>query len=209
VELEVFWESDLPGRIHTCRVPSGKFPIAAEEAGELLTDAELRSLVITLMSAGHGTVQHQLGNAMSAFMAHPQQWRLLAAEPALAAQAADEVVRFCPSALLGLPRIAKAGVEVNGVEFAAGSCVLPITGSANRDASVFEAADTLDISCKRLPHLTYGGGIHYCLGAALARVELQEALPLLASLSCLGIEGFAAVGACFYPSQRTSPAPRS
>jgi cytochrome P450 len=150
VELEVFWESDLPGRIHTCRVPSGKFPIAAEEAGELLTDAELRSLVITLMSAGHGTVQHQLGNAMSAFMAHPQQWRLLAAEPALAAQAADEVVRFCPSALLGLPRIAKAG-----------SCVLPITGSANRDASVFEAADTLDISCKRLPHLTYGGGIHY------------------------------------------------
>jgi cytochrome P450 len=59
--------------------------------------------------------------------------------------------------------------------------VLPITGSANRDASVFEAADILDISRRRTTHLTYGGGIHYCLGAALARVELQEALPLLAS----------------------------
>jgi cytochrome P450 len=80
--------------------------IAAEEAGELLTDAELRSMVITLMSAGHGTVQHQLGNAMAAFTAHPDQWRLLAAEPGLAAAAAEEVVRFCPSALLGLPRIA-------------------------------------------------------------------------------------------------------
>jgi cytochrome P450 len=155
--------------------------IAAEEAGELLTDAELRSMVITLMSAGHGTVQHQLGNAMAAFMAHPDQWRLLAAEPGLAAAAAEEVVRFCPSALLGLPRIAKVDIELNDLEFAAGSCVLPITGSANRDASVFEAADTLDISRRRTTHLTYGGGIHYCLGAALARVELQEALPLLAS----------------------------
>ncbi len=155
--------------------------IAAEEAGELLTDAELRSMVITLMSAGHGAVQHQLGNAMSAFMAHPDQWRLLAAEPGLAPAAADEVVRFCPSALLGLPRIAKADIELNGVEFAAGACVLPITGSANRDASVFEAPDTLDISRKRATHLTFGGGIHYCLGAALARVELQESLPLLAS----------------------------
>lgn len=154
--------------------------VAAEEAGELLTDAELRSMVITLMSAGQGTVQHQLGNAMSAFMKHPEQWRLLAADPGLAAQAAEEVVRYCPSALLGLPRIAKADFELNGVQFAAGACVLPITGSANRDASVFEAPDTLDISLKRATHLTYGGGIHYCLGAALARVELQEALPRLA-----------------------------
>jgi cytochrome P450 len=155
--------------------------IAAEEAGELLTDAELRSMVITLMSAGHGTVQHQLGNAMAAFMTHPDQWRLLAAEPGRAAAAAEEVVRFCPSALLGLPRIAKTDIELNGTPFAAGTCVLPITGSANRDASVFEAADTLDISRERTAHLTYGGGIHYCLGAALARLELQEALPLLAN----------------------------
>ncbi|WP_203912171.1 cytochrome P450 [Rhizocola hellebori] len=155
--------------------------IAAEEGGELLTDGELRSMVITLLSAGHGTVQHQLGNAMSAFMAHPQQWELLAAQPNLAIQAAEEVVRYCPSALLGVPRIAKSAFALHGVDFPSGACILPVTGSANRDASVFEAADTLDIGRRRSTHLTYGGGIHYCLGAALARVELQEALPRLAA----------------------------
>jgi cytochrome P450 len=155
--------------------------IAAEEAGELLTDAELRSMVITLISAGQGTVQHQLGQAFAAFMEHPRQWRLLADEPTLAAQAADEVVRYCPSVLLGVPRLVKTDVEIGGVPFSAGALLVPITGSANRDAAVFEDADVLDISRPRAsPPLTYGGGIHYCLGAALARAELQEALPLLA-----------------------------
>ena len=155
--------------------------VAAEEAGDLLTDAELRSLVITLMSAGHGTVMHQLGNAMAAFMAHPDQWRLLAEDPTLAARAAEEVVRFSPAALLGLPRIASSDVELHDLRFAAGSCVLPITGSANRDRLAFPDADRFDITRQGRAHLTYGGGIHYCLGAALARVQLQEALPLLAS----------------------------
>lgn len=165
------------------RAPTGDLLsalIVAEESGELLSGAELESMVITLMSAGHVTVQHQLGHAMAAFMAHPEQWRWMADQPALAAQAADEVVRYCPSSLLGVPRIAKVDVEVNGVRFPAGACIVPVTGSANRDARVFEAADTFDISRTRAPHLTYGGGTHYCLGAALARVELQEALPLLA-----------------------------
>ncbi len=145
-----------------------------------LTEAELRSLVITLMSAGQGTVQHQLGNAVAAFLAFPDQWRLLAADSSLAGQAAEEVVRFSPAALLGVPRIAKEDVVLNGVRLPAGSCVLPITGSANRDAAVFDEPDRLDVTATRTAHLTYGGGIHYCLGAALARVELQEALPRLA-----------------------------
>jgi cytochrome P450 len=147
---------------------------------QALTEAELRSLVVTLMSAGQGTVQHQLGGAMTAFLAFPDQWRLLSADPSLAERAAEEVVRHSPSALLGLPRIAKEDVVLNGVQLPAGSCVLPITGSANRDAAVFDEPDRLDITATRTAHLTYGGGIHYCLGAALARVELQEALPRLA-----------------------------
>ncbi|PRY40791.1 cytochrome P450 [Umezawaea tangerina] len=146
-----------------------------------LTEAELRSLVITLLSAGHGSVRHQLGNAMAAFLAHPDQWRLLAADPSLAEQAAEEVVRHSPSALLGLPRVVKEDIRVNGTTFAAGSWVLPVTGSANRDAAVYDEPDRLDITVARTAHLTYGGGIHYCLGAALARVELQEALPRLAA----------------------------
>lgn len=154
--------------------------VTAEEGGELLTDAELRSMVITLMSAGQSTVEHQLGNAMAAFMAHPKQWRLLSADPALAARAAEEVVRYSPSTLLGVPRLVKTDVELNGLQLATGACVVPMTGSANRDAAVFDDPDSFDITRQRAPHLTYGGGIHYCLGAALARVELQEALPLLA-----------------------------
>ena len=179
--LGVFIDELLDQRRGTPRDDLLSALVAAEEGGELLTDAELRSMVITLMSAGQGTVQHQLGNAMSAFMAHPRQWRLLADEPRLAAKAADEVVRFCPSALLGLPRIAKIDIELNDQPLPAGACVLPITGSANRDESVFEEPDTLNIARTRTTHLTYGGGIHYCLGAALAKAELQEALPRLAT----------------------------
>lgn len=146
-----------------------------------LSDAELRSMVVTLMSAGQGTVQHQLGNAMAAFLTHPEQWRLLGDRPDLAARAAEEVVRFCPSALLGVPRIAKSDVTINDVLFPAGSCILPVTGAANRDPLTFPAAATFDITRTGAPHLTYGGGIHFCLGAALARVELQESLPRLAA----------------------------
>ena len=94
---------------------------------------------------------------------------------------AEEVVRYCPSALLGVPRIAKVDVELKGLTLTAGSCVLPVTGSANRDESVFDRPDTLDITRPRTGHLTFGGGIHFCLGAALARVELAEALPRLAA----------------------------
>jgi cytochrome P450 len=155
--------------------------ILAEESGELLSDAELRAMVITMLSAGQGTVQHQLSHAVAAFAAYPEQWRLLAARPQLAADAAEEVVRFCPSSVLGVPRIAKVEVELHGTAFPAGTCLLPITGSANRDSAVFDRPDTLDITRRRATQLTFGGGMHYCLGAALARVELQEALPRLAA----------------------------
>jgi cytochrome P450 len=164
--------------------------ILAEESGELLSDAELRAMVITMLSAGQGTVQHQLSHAIAAFTAYPEQWRLLAARPDLAANAAEEVVRFCPSSVLGVPRIAKADVDLHGTVFPAGTVLLPITGSANRDSAIFDRPDTLDIDRRQRPQLTFGGGMHYCLGATLARVELQEALPrLAASLRDLAPDG--------------------
>jgi len=155
--------------------------VAAGEAAEPLTPAQIRSLVLTLMSAGHDTVRHQLGNAMAAFLDHPEQWRMLAAQPELSAQAAHEVVRFSPASILGLPRVAAADIELCGLPFARGDWILPITGSANRDPRVFASPDSFDIARPRSPHLSFGGGIHFCLGAALARVELQVALPILAS----------------------------
>lgn len=156
--------------------------IAAEEAGDLLSDAELRAMIITLMSAGHHTTVRQLGNAMAAFIAHPEQWQALRADPSLAAQAAEEVVRFAPAAVLGVPRIAKAEVVVRERSFAPGTCVFPITGAANRDPRVFTDPDRFDITVRRPAHLTYGGGIHHCLGIALARAELQESLLALTAV---------------------------
>lgn len=155
--------------------------IAAEEAGDLLTDAELRSMIITLMSAGHHTTVRQLGNAMATFMANPDQWQLLRADPSLAAQAAEEVVRHSPAAVLGVPRIAKSEVVLREQTFAPGTCVFPITGAANRDPRMFSEPDRFDITQRRRPHLTYGGGIHHCLGIALARAELQESLLALSA----------------------------
>jgi cytochrome P450 len=154
--------------------------VTAEEAGELLSDEELRSMIITFLSAGHDTVLHQLGNAVAAFLEHRDQWRLLAATPELAPRAAEEVVRYCPAALLGVPRVATEAVEIRGRRFEEGAFIMPITGSANRDARVFESPDRFDITCERRTHATFGGGIHFCLGAALARAELEISLPLLA-----------------------------
>jgi cytochrome P450 len=134
-----------------------------------------------LMAAGNGTTLHQLGHALTTFMAHPQQWQLLADHPALAVSAAEEVVRFAPASLLGLPRVVKADFQLHDRHFAAGDGVLPVIGSANRDPRAFADPDRFDIArSRRQPPLSYGGGPHYCLGAALARLELREVLPLLA-----------------------------
>ena len=155
--------------------------IAAEETGDLLSDTELRLMIVTLMSAGHHTMVNQLGHALVAFMAEPEQWQILRADPSLAQQAAEEVVRLSPAALLGVPRVARTEVVVRDLTIAAGTCVLPLIGAANRDPAVFTAPDRLDITSKRRPHLTYGGGVHHCLGFALARGGLQEALTALAA----------------------------
>lgn len=155
--------------------------IAAREDSDQLTDAELRSLIMSLMSAGHHTTTMQLGNAMVAFLAHPEQWQRLRGDPALLAQAAEEVVRFAPAALLGVPRLAKADIELRGVRIPAGSVVVPLTGAANRDPEAFDDPDVFDITRGRpRPIMTYGAGIHHCLGVALARAEIQEALGALA-----------------------------
>lgn len=154
--------------------------VLAEEAGELLTNEELRSMIITFLSAGHGTVTHQIGNAVATFMEHHDQWRLLATTPELAPRAAEEVMRYSPASILGVPRVATEAVEIRGRRFEEGAFIMPITGSANRDPLVFASPDRFDITCERRTHATFGGGMHFCLGAALARAELEIGLPMLA-----------------------------
>lgn len=155
--------------------------VVAGEGGELLTPAELRAMVITLMSAGSGTVTQQLGHALLTMLTQPALWHQLATAPAMVPPIIEEIMRVAPSVVLGVPRIAIADLELNGLAIPAGSCLLPITGSANHDERVFANADTVDPTRDPHPHLSFGGGMHRCIGAALARAELAEALPILAS----------------------------
>jgi cytochrome P450 len=153
--------------------------IEAEEAGERLSSAELRLMVATLLFGGQDTTRNQLGLALATFIEHPDQWRLLADKPELAAQAVEEVFRIAPTAPAN-GRVATEPITLDGLEIPAGTVLHILTVAANNDPALF-GTDGFDITVPRpAPQLTFGGGLHYCLGAPLARAELAEALPILA-----------------------------
>jgi cytochrome P450 len=152
--------------------------VEAEDGGDRLSDEELLALIGGLLFAGFDTTRNQLGLAMWLFAEHPDQWELLAARPELTAKAVEEVLRF-QGAVGAAPRLVVEGFELDGYRFEAGMMVALSTGAANHDPAAFDDPGVLDISADREPQLTFGGGPHYCLGANLARAELQEALPLL------------------------------
>lgn len=153
--------------------------VAAEDAGERLTAGELVMLVTILIFGGLDTTRCQLACAAATFCERPDQWRLLAERPDLAGRAAEEILRFEPAGA-GAPRVAVCDFEFGGVAFAGGDIVLPSTMAANRDPDAFIEPDRFDVTAQRgTGQLTFGGGAHYCLGAALARAELVEVLSLL------------------------------
>src|SRR5215207_4249907 len=155
--------------------------IAAEEAGDRLTTEELVMMVEAVIVAGTDTTRNQLGCAVALFAEHPEQWALLAERPELAGRAVEETMRFF-GAVRGTGRFASEDIEYRDVLFPAGTFIAPSMATANYDPSVFSEPEVFDITREPAgqPQLTFGLGIHYCLGAALARAELQEALPLLA-----------------------------
>jgi len=154
--------------------------IAAEEAGDRLTGAELRAMITVLIFGGQDTTQCQLACAMASFLDHPDQFETLAGQPELAARATEEVLRFEPAGS-GSPRVALEDVERHGFLIEAGTVVLPSAPAANRDPDAYPDPDRFDVARESpQPMLTLGGGTHYCLGASLARAELEEALPLIA-----------------------------
>jgi cytochrome P450 len=153
--------------------------IRSEEDGDRLTHDELLMLSATLLSAGTDTTRNQLAAAVQVLSAHPDQWDLLARQPELAAGAVHELMRYYP-VIFGTIRQAAADVELAGVRIPAGTIVLANTAAANRDPVVYEHPDRLDITREGAPPmLTFGGGVHYCLGAHLARLELIEALRVI------------------------------
>ena len=163
--------------------------IKAEEAGDRLSDDELRNLVLNILVGGVDTSQSQLAHAIRLLAAHPDQWELLRSDPrGLASAAVDEALRFEPITPF-TARILIDEVEHRGVTFPAGSIVLVSAWHANREEVEPDAFDlTAERGGARL--LTFGAGIHYCVGANLARAEMQEGLAFLAErVSSLAVDG--------------------
>jgi len=153
--------------------------IQAEDGGDRLSPIELRSMIGALLFAGYDTTRNQLGIAMALFAQHPAQWRLLGGNPGLVNRAVEEVLRFMGTVTVA-PRITCAEVEIGGYRIPPGTLLTLSTGAANHDPAAHDQPGLFDIAAERpLPPLTFGGGPHYCLGANLARAEMQESLAIL------------------------------
>ena len=163
--------------------------IQAEDGGDRLSGPELRSLIASLLFAGYDTTRNQLGIGLFLFTRFPDQWRLLGERPELAPKAVEEILRFQGTVSVA-PRVAFETLEVGGYEVPAGTIVSLSTAAANHDPDVHREPEVFDVTRDREPPLTFGGGPHYCLGANLARAEMQEALVELARrMPDLGLDG--------------------
>ncbi|MFF2957846.1 cytochrome P450 [Streptomyces sp. NPDC057963] len=154
--------------------------IEARDGGDRLSELELVDLCVGILVAGHETTASQIPNFVLTLLDHPDQLARLRAEPELVPNAVEELLRFVPlGSGAGQPRYATEDIEVGGTLVRAGSPVLVAVGAANRDALRFTAPGVLDIARAGNQHLGFGHGVHHCLGAPLARLELQEALGAL------------------------------
>jgi cytochrome P450 len=154
--------------------------VRAEANGARLTRREILDLVAVLLLAGVDNTRNQLAAAVEVFSDRPYQWALLAERPEFARQAVEEVMRHWPTSFTAV-RVAREDVDVEGVLFPAGTYAVLNTAAANRDPKTYDDPERLDITRKGAPAmLTLGVGVHHCLGAHLARVELAEALVVMA-----------------------------
>ena len=150
-----------------------------EEQGEKLSATELIATCVLLLNAGHEASVNGFGNGMVAAMKTPEQWQQLIANPrAMADTAVDEFLRF-DAPLHLFERTATEDTEIGGVMVPKGKKIAALLGSANRDNNIFENADELDLSRSPNPHIGFGAGIHFCIGAPLARMEMTTSLPML------------------------------
>jgi cytochrome P450 len=149
--------------------------LSAEEAGDFLSHGELLAMLLLLLVAGHETTVNLIGNGLLALLRHPDQLERLRNEEGIERRAIEELLRYdSPVQMTG--RIAKQDLEIAGKPIRPGQGVSTIVASANRDPEVFDDPDTLDLTRDPCHHLSFSAGIHFCLGAQLARLEGQIAL---------------------------------
>ena len=154
--------------------------IAAEEEGDRLTPAELRDQVVLLYLAGHETTVNLIGNGTLALLRHPDQLAVVREDPDVTGNAVEELLRY-DSPVQFSRRIALEDLELAGQHVTAGTFLFTCLGAANRDPEHFgPTAEELDLRRREAPHhLSFGGGVHHCLGAVLARTEARVAIPTL------------------------------
>jgi hypothetical protein len=152
--------------------------IAAEDGGDKLTELELLSTCVLILIAGHETTVNLIGNGVLQLLRHPVQLERLRSDPSLVKPMVEEVLRFDPPVQFN-GRIALEDTDVAGETIHAGEMVITLIGSANRDPGHFPDADTFDIARAPNAHIAFSTGPHFCLGAALARLEGQIALQTL------------------------------
>jgi cytochrome P450 len=146
--------------------------VRAEEAGDKLTPEELEANIQLLFGAGHETTTNLIGNGLLALHRQPDQWQRLKADPTLIPNAVEELLRYDSSVQL-TGRVTNAQVEIGGVTLGAGESLLALLGAANHDPAQYRDPDRLDVGRPNVRPMSFGGGIHHCLGAQLARLEAE------------------------------------
>jgi cytochrome P450 len=153
--------------------------VEVEEQGEKLNEHELIAMCVLLLNAGHEASVNGFGNGMVAMFRHESQLELMKTAPREYAKTAlEEMMRF-DSPLHMFERTATSQTTIGNTTVEVGQKVVSMLGSANRDDEVFAQADTFDITRELNPHIAFGAGIHFCIGAPLARLEMQNSLPML------------------------------
>jgi len=154
--------------------------VGARVDGDDLSDDEIVSTVVVLLNAGHEATVNTLGNGVRALLRHPDEWRRLVDGDVVPAAAVEELIRFDPPLQLFERWVLEDGVEIAGATIPRGEIVSMLFGSANRDPRVFAEPDVLDVGRPNAAeHIGFGGGIHVCIGAPLARIELEAGLRAL------------------------------
>ncbi len=149
--------------------------VAVEESGDRLSSTELLSVCALILGAGHETTTNLLGNAVVALLRNPGERKRLADDPSLIDTAVEEFLRY-DSPVQVTDRIAREACVIKGYELKPGSAVVLLLGAGNRDPEIFEDPDRLDLGRGDNRHLSFSQGVHYCLGAQLARAEAQIAV---------------------------------